>query len=295
MTTSGVLPAPVLRALLSTIGEPSSVERLGGMGQGRVYRVRSARQSAIVKLDAGAIEAHFYRVVVPQWPELQRFTPTLLATAESDAESWLVLEDIPQPLPPERLLADPERLGVLRWLHTSELPPLPDSLSPYRPAWEVGENKRALAALPTSDTRTLAGLLDAMRQEAQSLFAPRCPLSGDPNAANWGLRDDGSIVLFDWERFCRGMPALDLAITASGLCSMDAFRQVAAGYSTAAHLPPEAVEQLAREIAVAKVWSVVEFLANHAGRGGRTEATVAWVVQQFAGWVRQLARDLAFA
>jgi hypothetical protein len=294
MRASTLLPATVLHALRSTIGDPIGIERLGGMGQGRVYRARSARQSAIVKRAGSAAEAHFYRVVVPGWPELRRFTPTLLAAAEADGHPWLVLEVIPRPLPPERQLADLDLLCALWNLHNSALPALPDALSPYRPAWAAEATDRALAALPAPDADPLAATLDAMQRAAQPLFAPCCPLSGDPNPANWGLRDDGGVVLYDWERFCRGTPALDLAITVPGLGDMDAFRRVAAGYlAPSPHAPPDDTERLAREIALAKVWSVVEFLANNAGRGGRTEATVAWVAQEFAGWVRRVARDLA--
>jgi hypothetical protein len=292
MTASDSLPAAILNAIQNTIGALSHVKRLGGMGQGRVYRARSVRQSVIAKLTSPE-EAHFYHVVVPGWPALQPFTPTLLAAVEADGHPWLVLEDIPHPLPPERHLADPDLLAVLRILHQSALPTLPATLAPYRPSWMVGTTDRALAALPAPDAAALAGTLVAMCDAAQPLFAPRCPLSGDPNPANWGLRDEGSLVLYDWERFCRGTPALDLAITVPGLGNMADYRRVAESYS--ADDAQEKKEQLGREIALAKVWSVVEFLAHNAGRGERTEATVAWVGQHFADWLRSLAGNLTRA
>jgi hypothetical protein len=289
MTAGDTLPAAVLHALQAIIGEPISSERLGGMGQGRVYRARSARQSVIAKLTS-PVEAHFYRVIVPRWPELQSFTPTLLAALEAEGHPWLVLEDILHPLPPERRLADPDMIAVLRLLHQSALPDLPATLAPYRPAWGVATNERALAALSARVATTLADNLGAMCDAAQPLFAPHCPLSGDPNPANWGLRDDGSLVLYDWERFCRGTPALDLAITVPGLGNMADYRRVAESYS--ADDAQAKKEQLAREIALAKVWSVVEFLAHNAGRGERTEATVAWIAQHFGDWLRSLVGNL---
>jgi Ser/Thr protein kinase RdoA (MazF antagonist) len=192
-------------------------------------------------------------------------------------------------------LADPDLIAVLRLLHQSALPDLPAPLAPYRPTWEMATTDRALVALPAlpaCDAATLMDNLGAMCDAAQPLFAPRCPLSGDPNPANWGLRDDGSLVLFDWERFCRGAPAIDLAITVPGLGDMTAFRQVAVGYSVG-QAPSDEAEQMAREIALAKVWSVVEFLAHNAGRGERAGATLAWVAATFGDWLQPLACDLA--
>lgn len=290
MTANGPLPPAVRQVLQATIGEPVSHERLGGMGQGRVYHARSANRTVIVKR-TGAVEDYFYRVLVPAWPELRRHTPRLLAAVEAEGQPWLLLEAIPNPLPQARRLADPEVLDVLRSIHTSTFPALPATLALYRPTWDMTATDRALAALPASDAATLARPLDILRRAAQPLFTPRTPLSGDPNPANWGLRDDGSLVLFDWERLCLGTPALDLAITVPGLGDPVAFRLVAAVYATDAS--SEAIEQLAREIALAKVWSAVEFLAQNAGRGERTEATVAWLAQHLAGWLLPLARDLA--
>ena len=69
-----------------------------------------------------------------------------------------------------------------------------------------------------------------MEQASQHLFRPVCAISGDPNPVNWGLRDDGTLALFDWERFGRCSPALDLAITVPGLGDETAYRAVATSY-----------------------------------------------------------------
>lgn len=128
------------------------------------------------------------------------------------------------------------------------------------------------------------------QQEAQSLFDPECPLSGDPNPANWGMRDDSSLVLFDWERYCLGTPALDLAITVPGLGDLANLRRVAAAYLHGEESQaPRTPERLAREIALAKVWSVVEFLARNSINDGRTAATIRWLQREFSRWFGELA------
>jgi hypothetical protein len=75
-------------------------------------------------------------------------------------------------------------------------------------------------------------------------------------------------VQFDWERFGLGGPALDLAITVPGLGDMTSYLVVAGAYlacgpSDENHVPFRGtVEELARAIAYAKVWSVAEYLSE---------------------------------
>jgi hypothetical protein len=156
----------------------------------------------------------------------------------------------------------------------------------------------ALSLLPGPAARQLAPVLETMRQAHPHLFAPRCPISGDPNPLNWGLRDDGALVLYDWERYCAGTPALDLAITVPGLGDAAAFRRVAVAYLRPTWVespvretaPPEGTEEkLAGDIAVAKVWSVVEFLSLYASGAIRGGVAIEGLVQRFPAWVRQVA------
>src|SRR5690242_19318897 len=90
---------------------------------------------------------------------------------------------------------------------------------------------RARARTLSNETaRELQATLDEICDKSQSLFIPSHPLSGDPNPRNWRLRAVGLFVLFDWERFCFGAPALDLAIIVPGLGNADLFRNVAEAY-----------------------------------------------------------------
>lgn len=156
-------------------------------------------------------------------------------------------------------------------------------------------NERALSLFPAAEAARLAPHLEAARAAHQHLFAPACALSGDPNPANWGLRDDGTLVLFDWERYCRGAPALDLAITVPGLVAEAAYRLVAARYLASGPAPAlETHDSLARDIRAAKVWSVTEFLSHAAEGQLRAESTIAWLVREFPAWVDRVgAEDLA--
>lgn len=75
----------------------------------------------------------------------------------------------------------------------------------------------------------------------------------------------------------RVAPALDLAITVPGLGDPATFRLVAERYTQPAPGEPAAgnLEGLARDIAVAKVWSVLEFLDRRGGGDHARADTVA--------------------
>lgn len=76
------------------------------------------------------------------------------------------------------------------------------------------------------------------------------------------------MILIDWERFCYGHPAIDLAITMPGSYSKDGTMEgkIAELYRTCwerneGGLPAD-LHDLEWLIRVAKLWSAVEFVAN---------------------------------
>lgn len=250
------------------------------MSGGAVTRLRFTDTSVIVKRASRPVETHVYTALSETFESHDITTPRLLWAEDA----WLVIEDIPHPLPRERWDADVELLAMLRRLHSlpldqSQMPP-----GAYVPAWPEGLSESALALLPGQERADLEPLLERARQDTLPLFDPACPISGDPNPLNWGLRDDGALVLYDWERFTLGTPAIDLAITVPGLGDEAAFRRVAATYLKSGAAPGE-VDGLARSILLAKIWSVVEFLGGVAD--GTTEPTYAvdTLVEQVSPWL----------
>lgn len=267
-------------------GSSPTREPLGGMGGGAVVRLRGAGRSAVLKRSRSGVETFIYTVARERLEAAGVGLPRLYGAAEEDGWHWLLLEDIPNPLPRGRWLADGEVVGMLRRLHRVD----PAGLladDRYRPDWPPEMSERALALLPMVDGSALGAILASVRELVAPLLEPRVPISGDPNPANWGLREDGSLVLFDWERFTLGMPALDLAISVPGLGDGNDYRAVAASYLGDA--PDAAVGDLACEIAAAKVWSVVEFLAGCADGDLRPAFDLGPLLDAFPGWVRSVA------
>lgn len=281
-------PALVDEAVHRATGEPRAAERLGGMSGADVWRVRGPAGSVVLKR-ATRSEAAFYREIAP---DLRAAGVSVVAcrwTIDDSAASWLVLEEVPHPLPEARRLADPAVIGALRRLHALTWDRPPARTGQYVPYWTAPMTDAALAALG-GERDALAPLLTRAEQRVQPLFAPRCAISGDPNPANWGLRVGGSLALFDWERYTAGTPPLDLAITLPGLGDLADFALVAERYLAGA---PKALTaewttagHLAREIALAKVWSVVEFLSGqHASRDGSTDDVIVWLRSEVPAWL----------
>jgi aminoglycoside phosphotransferase (APT) family kinase protein len=142
--------------------------------------------------------------------------------------------------------------------------------APYLPRWDKLMTAAALSCLPTEVAGHVREPLLALADSAQDLFARQCCISGDPNPTNWGIRSSGNPVLFDWERFGYGTPALDLAISLPGLGSVDGDveRRVAAHYTALCQAlygtADGDAKRLALSIRTGKVWAAVEFLDKHA-------------------------------
>ena len=288
-TTNDQLPTAVLQYLRDRFGEPKAVQSLSGMSGSVTLRLSWAGSSVVVKGTGGLVEPFVYRELASLLRRQDIALPELHWAGQEASRWWLVLEDIPHPLPFSAGTVDARIMATLRRLH--RLPLDPDRLPAgrYMPRWDDVMTEDALDLLPTSQRMAAAPVLVAMQQVAKPLFVPRVPISGDPNPLNWGLRDDGTAVLFDWERFTLATPALDLAIAVPGLGDWTAFRAVAAAYLGDAR---GCADFLAREIAAAKVWSVVELLAEVAAGAVTPTFPVERLTDTLPSWLRELAANL---
>jgi aminoglycoside phosphotransferase (APT) family kinase protein len=227
--------------------------------------------------------------------------PALEAVRHADEGDWLIVENIPHPLPQERWWADPEILAVLRSLHRATFQAPHQYPGVFRPGWGSDMTDSALSLFPERTAAEVRPLLSSMQEGAAHLFAPLCSISGDPNPSNWGLREDGSLVLFDWERFGAGTPALDLAITVPGLGKEDDRRAVASAYLVGWPDAPFALDRLIPDMALAKAWTVVELLSGYAEGWVREAPVIDRLLEAFPsregrrGWEAQPRRGDRYA
>lgn len=168
-------------------------------------------------------------------------------------------------------------MTALSNLHQSTAQPTPAWPALFQPQWDDAMTEAALTFFAEDERPKLWAILRDLQQQAQPLFEPRVWISGDPNPNNWGMRADGSVVLFDWERFGKGTPALDVAITVPGLGDASAFQAAATQYGD---------PTLTRDLALAKLWTVVELLA-HAQQGKVGDMSIIpLVVQALPDWLK---------
>lgn len=281
-------PQSIQTVLNNFFGKLSKLDELGGLTDAKVWRLHFTEQAVIVKQSKASNEVFFYEQIAPHLTAKDIPTPHL-HYAEHDVDTtWLIMEDIPQLFSRSRWLVDNEQLAYLRRLHQLDGETWRTERTLFRPQWTVEMTEVALTWFPIAVAKELKPLLESMQQSAQPIFQPTCLISGDPNPLNWGMRMNGTLVQFDWERFGWGTPAIDLAITIPGLGTTEDYLEVASTYMSNAESAES--QYLANAIGLAKVWTIVELLCNfvEAHSEQKHNDIIAYLQDDFPDWVGQL-------
>jgi aminoglycoside phosphotransferase (APT) family kinase protein len=229
--------------------------------------------SCVLKLDPHEIEQKFYTRFAVEVSESGLGVPRLLGHSQDD---YLLLERVDTDLEPN---IEPQTLvEELHRLHTTVAVPRDDVL--FQPQWPSDLTCQALERLNVSD-RAIWRRAGECRNTALDAWAPECVISGDPNPSNWGRRERGQLVLFDWERFGVGQPELDVAIVMRGLPSRGEIEAVAGPYSAlSGRGSPEETYQ---KLVAWKLWTVLEFVTEP--QSPARERTTQWLALNFGQWI----------
>ncbi len=276
-------------------GEPLAVERLGGMSVASVWRVRFAAASLIVKVSRRGAERSFYERIAPVLREAGVPIPLLEWSGSSEGNHWLVLEDLPAELDSpagQAWTPDPRMMNVLARLHLATRD-LALDLEPPGIRWTESVSEQAAECFPPQVRSPVMERFGALQDQWSSLPTGWCWISGDPSRPNWGMRNNGEAMLFDWELFRRGAPWEDLAPMVPGLPQREQFDACALAYREAIGSCGEAfpwdIDWFARAMAVAKVATVVTLLAANAGGRAHVPAEyVADLVARVPPWLESL-------
>ncbi|MFE4110931.1 phosphotransferase [Kosakonia sp. YIM B13611] len=254
-----------------------SAQDLSKMGAAKVALVVDEQgQRFIEKYPVSDVEYAFYQHAAYRLNAAKIASPTLLFA--DPAQHLLRLEYIPHPVSQDAVASD-EALAMLARLHRFA----PDAAWYYHThTWSVSalEKSLALLALPEQASQQLR----CFQQCSAVLFRHPGLISGDSNAGNWGRRENGELVLFDWERFSVGSPAIDLAPLIKGMGTTHAFYALAERYCRiSGHATPH---DLGREIAIAKAWIVTEVVILLAERQ-KTDLPryLDWYRENLPGWL----------
>lgn len=284
-------PEAVRGYLQAEYGAPTDITPLSGLSFNRIWRVCFHETCVIVKQALETREAIFYREAAPQFNAQGVYTPDLKWSTAVDNAEWLILEYIPKPFPRERWEADVDQLTTLYRLHHGWLHI--DTSQPwwFEPYWDTEMTEATLSFFPAEMASALHPLLSDLQYRSQPLFEAKCWISGDPNPRNWGIREDDTVVLFDWERFGRGTPLLDLAITMPGFPEDGQFETLAARYLRHARTTELAeIQKFARQLALAKVWNLVEFVYMLQTDDVADPEPFGYLAEELPGWLLTIER-----
>ncbi|WP_330960944.1 hypothetical protein [Photobacterium sp. 53610] len=248
------------------------------MGHAQVFLKETRGVPYIEKSNATDVEMHFYRNIAPQLTMLGVHTPRLY---HCDTKNHVLhLEYIPTPVTLEALHEDPRCFQQLAAIHHfsrhSDHPRCAHQ-------WTEQHTIQALNHLQLSGNAEAH--LHQLREQSEGLFYPHACLSGDSNAGNWGIRDNGDLVLFDWERFGEGSPAIDLAPLVKGMGDRMSYQAIADRYLAHSSLLPK--QTLLRHLILAKAWIVVDVVNILKDRNKPdTETYLNWFRQVFPAWLK---------
>lgn len=263
-------PQKIQQYLLETFGIPVAMEKLDGIKpDGGCYRIRFYNASVIVKQMIEPQEYLFYNECTQYMQKFKRHIPILYWSYRNEQDYWVIIEDVQNLLPKERWYADQHLLEVLFNFHHEMWGKWLPLKNHYTPKWDNKLTYTVLELISDKASNQLQPLLFEIQKQSQHIFEPLCWINADTNPTNWGIREDGTIVLFDWERISSGSPAIDISITIPGFGTSDnsieslISKRYLAMWSKSSNDFPLTEQKLLQEIKLAKLWSIIEFLGNN--------------------------------
>jgi len=228
-----------------------SATDLSKMGTAKVVlNTSDCNRIIIEKGPVSEVEWAFYHYAATELNQAEVATPKLLSADVTLRQ--LRMEYIPYQIE-QANVANDDAIAMLGRLHSHSA----NSEWLYHThTWteKALENALVLLALPEKSAQQLR----RFQQCSNALFGYQSLISGDSNAGNWGRRENGDLVLFDWERFGKGSPAIDLAPLIKGMGTKKKFMNLSERYcQLSSH---QNINELSREIAIAKAWIVTEVI-----------------------------------
>ena len=257
-----------------------SNQDLSQMGAAQVSLNERNASPCIHKQRADEVEVAFYQHAAQHLDGVN--TPQLLAVDGCE----LYLEYIPNSVCLAELQMTSDVFQQLSCIHQSQYVP---SFKVKEHCWTASDTSTALASLKLPQV-TQESLL-CIQQLSGDLFEHQTLVSGDANEGNWGRRDNGQLVLFDWERFGFGSPAIDLAPLVSRMGSLSDYERIVDRYLCHNTLIPR--EELIKQLIMAKSWIVVEVTNILVTRNNpQASKYINWFREQLPTWLASFEGQL---
>ncbi|EKA1638910.1 phosphotransferase [Salmonella enterica] len=257
---------------------------LSKMGIARVaLNTSHCHHVVIEKWPVSEVEWAFYKYAATELNQAEVATPKLLSADASLRQ--LRLEYIPYPVE-QATVANDYAIAMLGRLHRY---PANSGWLYHTHTWTENALENSLVLLALSEKS--AQQLRRFQQCSNELFGYHSLVSGDSNAGNWGRRESGDLVLFDWERFGKGSPAIDLAPLIKGMGTKQMFMALSERYcQLSSH---KNIMELAREIAIAKAWIVTEvIILLHTRQKAVFPTYLNWYKEHLPDWLDNVEKML---
>nr|WP_272893456.1 phosphotransferase [Duffyella gerundensis] len=257
---------------------------LSNMGTAKVVlNTSDCNKIVIEKWPVSEVEWAFYQYAATELNQAEVATPRLLS-ADANLRQ-LRMEYIPYQVD-QAAVANDDAIAMLGRLHC--YPGNSEWLYHTHTWTETAlENSLILLALPDKSAQQLR----RFQQCSSQLFGYQSLVSGDSNAGNWGRRESGDLVLFDWERFGKGSPAIDLAPLIKGMGEKRIFMDLAERYCQLSS--NQNINELVREIAIAKAWIVTEVIVLlHMRQKTAFSIYLNWYREHLPDWLDNVQKIL---
>ena len=222
-----------------------TTQDLSKMGSARVSVEILDGVECVLKQGASKVELGFYQAAAPNLVGVN--TPTLLKAEGRN----LYIERIPNTISLNELRNRPDLYSQLASIHLSKYTPV---VPVKKHRWTAFDTHEAITTLGLSDA--VASSIERLRSISSQIFECDTLISGDTNDGNWGTRSNGELVLFDWERFGQGSPAIDLAPLVHGLGGISDYEKIISQYIE--HNTVVSETELLEHLVIAKCWIVIE-------------------------------------
>ncbi|CAK2473563.1 Phosphotransferase enzyme family protein [Vibrio crassostreae] len=253
---------------------------LSKMGAANVSIEDFEGEPCIYKRKASDVELNFYQFAAEALDGVN--TPKLLSISGNN----LVIEYIPHSITLDGLHANKSTFEQLAFIHNSKFQP---QLPVKNHAWDSRSTDLAMSRLNLPEVTQDS--IRAIQHLSFELFDFKGLISGDSNEGNWATRDNGELVLFDWERFGFGSPAIDLAPLVRGLGTSRDYESIVEKYVQ--YSSKLSQDKLQRHLILAKVWLVVEVtnILTHRGKSS-TSMYLNWFRENTPSWLISMEKIL---
>lgn len=263
---------------------PTEIQRFSGIkAHGGSFRFKFKDKSIIIKEMERPQEYIFYTKCKPLLNEFSKHIPALYWSYHNKDQYWIVIEDIPHLLPKERWQGDAKIIEALYRLHSETWGKALPFEEYYVPKWNNEMTESLLELYKSNTSNQLEAPLIEVQKQFKRIIKPYCWINGDTNPTNWGIREDGTVVLFDWERISVNNPVIDLSITMPGLGTSDNSLENTIANSYLKHWGKSQYfsvsrEELVKQIKIIKIWTAVEFLAY--SWNTHNKETINWILRE---------------